>query len=109
MAIDWTQVGKNVEAAVVDVLKGSWSTVSAAAGPQIQAMISIGQRIEQSQHHGRLAPLEYDTLRSAQTNALEGILSGYEAIGIVVAEQAADAAWNIISQALMKGAGVAFA
>jgi hypothetical protein len=107
MAIDWTQVGKAVEAAVVQVLEGSWSTVSIAA--QLQAMISIGQSIEQSQNQGRLTPLEYNTLRSAQTNALEGILSGYEAIGIVVAEQAADAAWNVISQALMKGAGVAFA
>ncbi len=109
MAIDWTQVSKAVEAAVVQVVEGSWSTVSIAAGPQIQTMISIGQSIEQSQNQGRLTPLEYNTLRSAQTHALEGILSGYEAIGIVVAEQAADAAWNVISQALMKEAGVAFA
>jgi hypothetical protein len=109
MAIDWTEVAKNVEAAVVHVLKSSWSTVSTAAGPQIQAMISIGQSIEQSHNQGRLTPLEYNTLRSAQKNALEGILSGYEAIGIVVAEQAAEAAWNVISQVLIKGAGVAFA
>ena len=108
MAIDWTQVGKDVEAAVVNVLKGSWSTVSTAAGPQIQAMISIGQSIEQSHNQGRLTPLEYNTLRSAQKNALEGILSSYEAVGIVVAEQAAAAAWGVISQALLK-AGVAFA
>ena len=109
MAVDWTEVGKAVEAAVAQVLAGSWSSVSIAAGVQLQAMISIGQSIEQSQNQGRLTPLEYNTLRSAHTNALEGILSGYEAIGIVVAEQAADAAWNVISQALMKGAGVAFA
>jgi len=108
MAIDWTQVGKDIEAAVINVLKGSWSTVSTAAGPQIQAMISIGQSIEQSQNQGRLTPLEYNTLRSAQKNALEGILSSYDAIGIVVAEQAAAAAWGVISQALLK-AGVAFA
>jgi hypothetical protein len=109
MSIDWTQVSKNVEAAVINVLKGSWGTVSAAAGPQVQAMLSIGQTIEQSHNQGRLTPLEYNTLRSAQKNALEGILSGYEAIGIVVAEQAAEAAWNVISQALLKGAGIAFA
>jgi hypothetical protein len=109
MAIDWTQVGREAEAAVIDVLEGNWSTVSTAAGPQIQAMISIGQSIEQSYNQGRLTQLEYNTLRSAEKNAFEGILSGYEAIGIVVAEQAADAAWNVISQALIKGAGVAFA
>ena len=108
MAIDWTQVGEDVEAAVINVLKGSWNTVSTAASAQIQGMISIGQSIEQSHNQGRLTPLEYNTLRSAQKNALEGILSSYEAVGIVVAEQAATAAWNVVSQALLK-AGVAFA
>jgi hypothetical protein len=109
MAIDWTQVGKDVEAAVINVLKGSWSTVSTAAGPQIQAMISVGQSIDQSNNQGRLTPLEYNTLKSMQKRALGGILSAYEAVGIVVAEQAADAAWDVISQALVKGAGIAFA
>ena len=108
MAIDWTQVGKDVEVAAVDVLKDHWSSVSAAAGAQIQAMISIGQSIEQSQNQGRLTRLEYNTLRSAEKSALEVILSAYEAIGIVIAEQAAHAAWDVISQALIRGAGVAF-
>jgi hypothetical protein len=109
MAIDWPQVRKDIETAVLEVLKGRWSTASTAAVAQIQAMISIGQSIEQSQNQGRLTRLEYNTLRSAEKNALEGILSGHEAIGIVVAEQAANAAWNVISQALIKGAGIAFA
>ena len=109
MAIDWAQVGKDVEAAVINVLKTNWNTVSTAAGPQLQAMISIGQSIETSHNQGRLTTLEYNTLRSAQKNALEGILSGYEAVGIVTAEEAAAAAWNVISQALIKGAGIAFA
>jgi len=72
-------------------------------------MISIGQSIEQSNSQGRLTSLEYNTLKSMQKNALEGILNAYEAVGIVVAEQAADAAWNVLSQALIKGAGIAFA
>jgi hypothetical protein len=109
MAIDWTHVGQDVEAAVVDVIKARWSTVSVAAGAQIQAMISIGRSIEQSHNDGRLTTLEYNTLRSAEENALEGILIAYEAIGIVIAEQAAQAAWNVISQALIKGAGIVFA
>jgi hypothetical protein len=109
MAIDWNQVGKDVEAAVMNVLKGSWGTVSTAAGPQIQAMIAIGQSIEQSNSQGRLTPLEYDTLKAMQKRAFAGILHSYEAVGIVIAEQAADAAWNVISQALIKGAGIAFA
>jgi hypothetical protein len=108
MAIDWQQVGPEVSNAVMTVLGNAWQTVSNAAGPQIQAIISIGQSIEQSKDAGNLTELEYSSLRSMQRNALEGILSSYEAVGIVVAEQAAQAAWNVISQALVAG-GVAFA
>jgi hypothetical protein len=108
MAIDWQQVGSGVRSAVMEVLTSSWKTVSAAAGPQLEAMVSIGRSIEQSHTAGTLSQGEYESLRSMEKNALEGILSSYEAVGIVVAEQAADAAWNVISQALLK-AGVAFA
>ncbi|HXR34613.1 MAG TPA: hypothetical protein VN754_01615 [Candidatus Binataceae bacterium] len=108
MSIDWQQVGTGVRDAVLKVLGGSWQTVSSAAGPQLEAMVSVGASIEQSYSANRLTELEYKSLRSMEKNALEGILSSYEAVGIVVGEQAADAAWSVISQALLK-AGVAFA
>jgi hypothetical protein len=108
MPIDWQQVATGVKKAVLQVLGNSWQTVSSAAGPQLEAMASVGESIEQSYNAHTLTVEEYQSLRSMQKNALEGILSSYEAIGIVVAEQAAAAAWNVISQALLK-AGVAFA
>jgi len=106
--INWGQVGNDVKTAVSGVLGSSWNIVSSAAGPQIQAMINIAQMIEQSYSQGNLTKDEYDTLRSNQKNALEGVLSSYAAVGIVVAEQAADAAWAVVSRALQSGAGVAF-
>jgi hypothetical protein len=108
MPIDWQQVGTDVKTAVLQVLGNSWQTVSTAAGPQLEAMVSIGQGIEQSYAAGTLTQLEYQSLRSMEKNALEGILSSYAAVTIVVAEQAADAAWSVVSQALLK-AGLAFA
>ena len=108
MPVNWKQVGTDVVIAVLNVVGNSWQLVSMAASPQLDSMVRIGASIEQSFHAGHLTELEYKSLRSMQKNALEGILSSYEAIGIVVAEQAADAAWNVISQALVK-AGVAFA
>lgn len=108
MSVDWQQVATDVKNAVLKVLGNSWQTVSSAAGPQLEAMVSIGQNVEQSYNAHRLSEVEYKSLRSMEKNALEGILSSYEAVGIVVAEQAADAAWNVIAQALLK-AGIAFA
>jgi hypothetical protein len=108
MPVNWKQVGTDVVIAVLNVLGSSWQLVSMAASPQLDSMVRIGESIEQSFNAGRLTELEYKSLRSMQKNALEGILSSYETVGIVVAEQAADAAWNVISQALLK-AGLAFA
>lgn len=108
MAIDWRQVAAEVESAVAKVVGSSWKTVSSTAGPQLQAMVVIGQNIERSYSAQQLTAAEYKSLRSMEKNALEGILSSYEAVGIVVAEQAADAAWNVVAQALLK-AGIPFA
>lgn len=108
MAIDWQQVGAEVTNVVGGVLGNSWQYISNAAGPQIQAMLTVGLSIEQSKNVGKLTELEYNSLRSMEVNALEGILSSYAAVGIVVAEQAAQAAWGVISQALLN-AGVSFA
>ena len=80
--------------------------MSAAAGLQIQAIIGIGQSVEKSQNNGTLTKLEHDTLQSMEKSALEGILSAYEAIGIVVAEQAT-ATCNILATAL-RAPGLAF-
>jgi hypothetical protein len=108
MAIDWGQVGTEVESAVLKVLGNSWQTVSGVAGPQLEAMVSVGKNIEADHIAHTLTDVEYRSLRSMEKNALEGILSSYEAVGIVTAEQAAEAAWDVISQVLLK-AGVAFA
>ena len=106
-AINWTQVGDEAITAAKNVLSGSWNNVSKAALPQIEAMISIGRSIEQDKINGTLTQSEYELLEAMQKNAMKGILSSYEAVGIVVAEQAATAAWNVLASAL-KGAGVAF-
>ena len=108
MPMDWQQIATDLRTAVMQVLGASWQTVSTAAGPQLDAMIGVGQSIEQSYRAGKLSELEYQSLRSMEKNALEGILSSYAAVGIVTAEEAADAAWSVISQALLK-AGLAFA
>ena len=108
-AVNWKQVGTDVEAAVQNVLGGAWQDVSGAAGPQIQAMIAVAQTIEAKYASKQLSQDEYNSLRSMQKNALEGILSSYEAVGILVAEQAADAAWKVVSTALLRAAGIPFA
>jgi hypothetical protein len=100
--INWGHVSADIETAVQNVLKGDWQTVAGCAQAQIQAMVQNGKNIEQAYQNDEMDDDEYQTLQSVQKNALEGILSGYSAIGIVAAEQAADAAWSVVESALTK-------
>jgi hypothetical protein len=43
---------------------------------------------------------DYDTLKVVQQRALEGVLVGYQGIGLMVAQQAAAAAWKAVTTAL---------
>ena len=98
MAIDWSKVGSSVEKAVSDVLGADLNIVVPAAKAQIAALIQIGQSIEDDRDTLSLA--EYNGLRLSQQRAVEGVLSAQEGISIVVAEQAAAAAWDAVAQAL---------
>ena len=99
---DWSAIGAKALDAVKGVLAGAWDRASGAAAAQIAAMTQIAAQLEiaYAQNPASLSAADYHSLRSAQKNALEGILSAYEGIGILAAEQAADAAWAVIAAAL---------
>jgi hypothetical protein len=109
MAIDWTQVGSDVQKAVVGVLGANWQTVKTGASAQITALLMVGQSIETDAAAGTITELEYKSLKASQETALSGILHSYEAIGIVVAQQAAAAAWNVVCAAISKAYALPFA
>ncbi|SRR5258707_1759792 len=98
MAIDWSSVGGSVEQAVASVIGADWGVAAPAAKAQITALIETAQTIEADKDN--MSAAEYNGLRLSQQRALEGVLSAYAAISIVVAEQAAAAAWNVVAQAL---------
>jgi hypothetical protein len=98
MAIDWSSVGGSVEHAVASVIGADWGVTAPAAKAQITALIETAQAIEADKDN--MSAAEYNGLRLSQQRALEGVLSAYAAISIVVAEQAAAAAWNVVAQAL---------
>ena len=107
MAIDWTKTADDVLKAVAGVVGGAWNTVKPAASAQVSSLIQTGQAIENNR--ANMTQAEYDGLRLSQQRALEGVLACYAAISIVVAEQAAAAAWNVISQALKTAYALPFA
>jgi len=98
MAIDWSNVGRSVEQAVAGVVGADLSILGPAGRAQLTALVETAQAIEVDRDS--MSAAEYNGLRLSQQRALEGVLSASAAISIVVAEQAAAAAWNVVSQAL---------
>ncbi|MBV8188045.1 MAG: hypothetical protein JOY64_29870 [Alphaproteobacteria bacterium] len=107
MAIDWNKVATDALDAAKNVVGAEWSNVATPAGQQVTALVAIGQQIETDFAAGKMDQSQYSMLKAMQKNAISGVLSAYTGIGIVVAEQAAAAAWNVVATALGSLAGFA--
>ncbi|MEJ0020915.1 MAG: hypothetical protein WDN25_31080 [Acetobacteraceae bacterium] len=106
MAVDWTQVLAQAVQAAQGVLAGKWPVVRQAATAQITALIANAKAIEDAKD--TMTEDEYELVKRIQKRALTGVLAGFEAIGIVAAEQAAEAAWDVVAGALRTATGLAF-
>jgi len=98
MAINWSTVSADVSTAIGNVIGASWGSMSSGGSSQIAAIVAAGQSIENSR--ATMTQVDYDMLRLMQQRAMEGVLQSYAAISLVVAEQAAAAAWGVVSAAL---------
>lgn len=110
MSVDWSQVLKSVEQAVMDVLGRNWQISSKVALAQTGALVAVGKSIEEAANASppTITRVEFESLSLSQQRAMSGVLQAFEAIGIVTAEQAAAAAWNVVAQALKAGTGLPF-
>jgi hypothetical protein len=99
---DWTATAESAIDAASSVLGGAWANAATAGKAQIVAMAQVAAQTEldYASDPPRLTQDEYESLKAAQITALKGILSAYEGIGILAAQQAADAAWGVIQTAL---------
>ena len=99
---DWSTTATEATAAAERILAGAGRRAAIAAATQVAAMAATAAQMEEDylSTPPRLSALEYQALKQAQINALQGILSAYEAVGDLAAEQAAQAAWDVIADAL---------
>jgi hypothetical protein len=98
MAINWTNVGKQVEESVGQIVGPAWQNASSGASSQFAAIIAAGQRIEQNKDD--MQQIEYDSLKLMQQRALDGVLQTYAGISLDIAQQAAAAAWTVVAGAI---------
>jgi hypothetical protein len=95
---DWNQVAQNALSATKESLGQSWLTAQPAAQHSVQSLVATAQYIAENQNS--LSEDERKLLITNQKLAMQNVLLGYEAIGIVAAEEAVDAAWGVVSSVL---------
>jgi hypothetical protein len=96
--IDWSQVLKDAIAAAQQVIGARGPSIAHSATVQITALVDNAKFIEANK--GSMSALEFRATKINQQRALEGVLAGFEAISIVVAEQVAAAVWGVVETAL---------
>ena len=106
MTVNWAGVLGQALKAAEHQLGGKWPLVRQSATFQIQALVESAAALEGKK--GSLSPDECELVKRIQTRALSGILASYEAIGIVAAEQAAEATWGVVAGALKTATGLTF-
>jgi hypothetical protein len=102
MSVDWSATEQKAISAIKDVLSGAWGDVATGASAQVKALVSIGASVEAAIQSDppSITQSDYQALLLSAQRALDGVLQTYEAVGIVIAEQAAAAAVNVVVTAL---------
>jgi len=103
MAINWQTVGQNVATAIGGVVGAAWNATEPSVQAQLAALVQIGQTIEAqaTATPPTITPDAYQYLKYTEQSALETVLKNAEAIGVVVATQAAAAAWGVVETAVV--------
>jgi hypothetical protein len=104
--VNWDAVLGQAANAAKAAIGEKWPLVSRAAAQQISLLIANAAFIEENA--GEMTELEYKLVTKNQQRAFESVLTGFEAISIVLAEQAFEAAWGVIAGALRTATGLAF-
>lgn len=99
------QLAAAMLAAIKNVLAGSWQNVATLAAGEAQKLGQTLIAIESMAAQGTITKDQADILLDMQRHATRAVLLSIEGIGILLAEQAIDAALNAVGSAVNKAVG----
>jgi hypothetical protein len=95
---DWATIKADAIDAAEEELTGNWNTVATSATAQIGALVDIAQYVEE--HKTEMPQAQYQFLIDQHKDTLQSVLTGYEAIGLAMAQNAVNAVMQVIIAAL---------
>ena len=98
MATDWSTLRSDAISAAQSVLGPAWAAASSGATGAITSLVHTAQYIDQNK--ASMTPAEAQFLSNQQKQAMQNVLTGYEAIGIAAAQNAVAAVIQAVLTAI---------
>jgi hypothetical protein len=105
--IDVTSLAKAMLVAVEKVLKVHWNDVRPFAEAEVQKLAVTAAQIEAGRMAGSLSDEQAKILVRMQANASQAVLTTVETVGMIAAQDAINAALQVLAQAVNTAAGFA--
>ena len=105
--IDTTSLVQNMLAAVKQVLQLHWNDVRPFAETEMQKLAATAVQIETGQADGTINKAQAEILLSMQANASQAVLTAVETVGMIAAQDAINAAIQVLTDAVNKAVGFA--
>jgi hypothetical protein len=105
--IDTTSLVQNMLAAVKQVLQLHWNDVRPFAETEMQKLAATAVQIETGHAEGTINDAQAQILLSMQANASQAVLTAVETVGMIAAQDAINAAIQVLTDAVNKAIGFA--
>ena len=105
--IDTALLVQNMLAAVKQVLQLHWSDVRSFAETEMQKLAATAVLIETGQADDTISAAQAQILLSMQANASQAVLTSIETVGMIAAQDAINAAIQVLTTAVNKAVGFA--
>jgi hypothetical protein len=107
MTLNAEQLGDDMLAAIKPVLQTHWGKAAPYATAEVQKLAICAVQIEAGYKSGELSPEEARILRDMQASASRAALTTIETIGLITAQDAINAALQVLTAAVNKAVGIA--
>ncbi len=94
-------------AAAAKALKGHWKDARPFAQAEMEKLAITAVQIELGSETGEITAAQAKILLKMQANASQAVLTSLQTIGMIAAQDAINAALNVLVAAVNKAAGVA--
>ena len=107
MSINIEQLVEDMVEAMHPIIEAHWDNAVPYVKAEAEKLATVAAQIEAGYAAGTMTKEEADILRDMQASAARAFLTSVETIGAITAQNAINAALNVMSEAVNKALGIA--